>query len=146
MKKTLGIVGILALSITPTASFPHHLEPKESEIRPGGNLAHTNLSFADLFGANLSDARLNGADLSDANLIRARLNGADLRGTNLTGANLSFADLSDANLIRARLNGADLSNANLSGITATNLRGCPFRLPNGWFCEKTRFRSALIQR
>ena len=106
MIKALGIAGILALSITPTASFPHHLKPKESEIRPGGNLAHTNLSFADLFGANLSDARLN-------------------------GANLSFADLSDANL---------------SGITATNLRGYPFRLPNGWVCEKTRFRSALIQR
>ena len=101
MKKALEIAGILALSITPTASFPHHLKPKESEIRPGGNLAHTNLSFTDLFGANLSDARLNGADLSDANL---------------------------------------------SGITATNLRGCPFRLPNGWVCEKTRFRSALIQR
>ena len=116
MKKTLGIAGILALSITPTASFPHHLEPKESEIRPGGNLAHTNLSFADLFGANLSDARLNGANLSDANLSRARLNGANLLG------------------------------ANLSGITTTNLRGCPFRLPNGWVCEKTRFRSALIKR
>ena len=91
MKKALAIAGILALSITPTASFPHHLKLKESEIRPGGNLAHTNLSFTDLFGANLSDARLNGADLSDANL---------------------------------------------SGITATNLRGCPFRLPNGWVCEK----------
>ena len=91
MKEALGIAGILALLITPTASFPHHLKPKESEIRPGGNIAHTNLSFADLFGANLLEV-------------------------------------------------------NLSGITATNLRGCPSRLPNGWVCEKTRFRSALIQR
>ena len=74
MKKTLGIVGILALSITPTASFPHHLEPKESEIRPGGNLAHTNLSFADLFGANLSGADLDGANLSGAVLDGPRLN------------------------------------------------------------------------
>ena len=37
MKKALAIVGILALSITPTASFADHLEPKEGEIRPGGN-------------------------------------------------------------------------------------------------------------
>ena len=48
MKKALAIAGILALSITPTASFADHLEPKESEIRPGGNLFHTNLSSADL--------------------------------------------------------------------------------------------------
>ena len=38
--------------------------------------------------------------------------------------------------IRATDSDARLNGANLSGITATNLRGCPFRLPNGWVCEK----------
>ena len=77
MKKALAIAGILALSITPTASFADHLEPKESEMRPGGNLAHTNL-----FRASLS-----GADLSDANLSFINLRSADLSGANLSGAN-----------------------------------------------------------
>ena len=54
MKKALAVAGILALSITPTASFAFHLEPKESELRPVGNLAHTDLSHADLTGADLS--------------------------------------------------------------------------------------------
>ena len=60
MKKALAIAGILALSITPTASFADHLSPNQSEIRPGGNLAHINLSRFRLNGANLS-----GADLRD---------------------------------------------------------------------------------
>ena len=116
MKKALAIAGILALSITPTASFADHLSPNQSEIRPGGNLAHTNLS-------------------------RFRLSGANLSGANLSGADLMLADL--------------------SGITATNLRGCPWRLPDGtqtginsvgtiqvgkhqegWVCEN----NSLIQR
>ena len=78
MKKALAIAGILVLSITPTASFADHLEPKESEIRRGGNLSHTNLS-----GANLRDANLRDANLRDANLSRADLSGiiaTDLRG------------------------------------------------------------------
>ena len=105
MKKALAIAGILALSITPTASFADHLAPKQSEIRPGGNLAHTNLS------------------------------GADLRGANLMFANLMFADLFRADLSGANLSGANLSGAELSGITAINLRSCPSFLPNGWVCE-----------
>ena len=64
LKKALAIAGILALSITPTASFADHLEPKESEIRRGGNLSHTNLSGANLRDANLRDANLSRADLS----------------------------------------------------------------------------------
>ena len=55
MKKALAIAGVLALTITPTVSFADHLEPKESEIRPGGNLAHTNLFRASLSGADLRD-------------------------------------------------------------------------------------------
>ena len=79
MKKALAIAGILALSITPTASFADHLEPKVGEISPGGNLAHT----------NLRDANLRDADLSNANL-----RDADLSGNDLSNANLSDADLS----------------------------------------------------
>ena len=106
MKKALAIAGILALSITPTASFADHLEPKNSEIRPGGNLAHTNLR-----GRNLSNA-------------------------NLTGANLDRAFVDNANLSGANLMGTDLSSADLTGITATNLRDCPLSfLPSGWVCE-----------
>ena len=77
MKKALAIVGILALSITPTASFADHLEPKESEIRAGGNLSHTNLR---------------GRNLSNASLFRAALWGANLSG--ITATNLRACPLS----------------------------------------------------
>ena len=132
MKKALAIAGILALSITPTTSFADHLEPKESEIRPGGNLAHTNLRGADLFGADLSNAILMGA-----NLMGAYLRDANLSGAKLSGADLRFADLSGASLKDTNLTGAILR-----GITATNLRGCPSSLPRGWVCEN----NSLIQR
>ena len=127
MKKILAIAGILALSITPTASFADHLEPNESEIRPGGNLAHTNLSGANLSNTNLSNANLNRADLN-----RADMNHADLSNANLSRADLKGADLSEANLNKAFLR----------GINATNLNGCPSSLPSGWVCEN----SSLIQR
>ena len=121
MKKALAVAGILAQSIIPTASFADHLEPKETEIRPGGDLAHTNLSRADLFGANLRVANLRNANLSGADLGVAKLRGANLSNANLSGANLGLADLG-----RARL----------KGITARNLRGCPSALPGGWACIK----------
>ena len=88
MKKALAIAGILALSITPTASFADHLEPKESEIRAGGNLAHTNLRRRNLRRANLVGADLDGADLRRANLSGTSLSGTSLSGiiaTNLRG-------------------------------------------------------------
>ena len=109
MKKALSIAGILALSITPTASFADHLEPRESEIRRNGNgnLEHTNLRGQSLIGANLTDANLTDADLSDADL-----SGADLSGADLTDANLSLARLKRANLVlpnwMCHLSGADL--------------------------------------
>ena len=78
MKKALAIAGILALSITPTASFADHLEPKESEIRAGGNLSHTNLRGRNLSNASLFRADLSGADLSGANLLKADLREAEL--------------------------------------------------------------------
>ena len=79
MKKALAVAGILAQSIIPTASFAGHLEPKETEIRPGGDLAHTNLGGAKLRGANLSNANLSGANLGFADLGRARLKGITAR-------------------------------------------------------------------
>ena len=116
MKKALAIAGILALTITPRASLADHLEPKESGIRPGGDLFHTNLR-----GRNLS-----GADLSDANVSFSSLSSANLSGADLSGANLS---------------GADLSGAELRDITATNISGCPISLPRGWVCQN----NSLIQ-
>ena len=78
MKRLFAFAGALALAVTPAASFADHLEPKESEIRPGGNLAHTNLS-----GRNLSGADLSGADLTFTNLKGANLSGANLSGSSL---------------------------------------------------------------
>ena len=72
MKKALAIAGILALSITPTASF-------------ACDLKGANLIFARLSGANLSGANMGFARLFDANLINANLNGADLSGAFLSG-------------------------------------------------------------
>ena len=74
MKKAFVTAGILALSITPTASFSDHLIPKESEIRAAGNLNHTDRSGADLKGVNLNNAFLLNANLSGADLSGADLN------------------------------------------------------------------------
>ena len=110
MKKALAIAGILVLTITPKASFPDHLELKQSEIRPRSNLNHTTLSRRNLSGADLSNADLSNADLS----------GSKLRGAKLIGADLF---------------GADLSGADLTSITSNNLSGCPWRLPSEWVCQ-----------
>ena len=126
MKKALAIAGILALSITPTASFSDHIEPSNNEIRHGGSLFHTNLRGRNLNGTNLSNANLSGADLSDANVSFSSLSSANLSGADLSGANLS---------------GADLSGAELRDITATNISGCPISLPRGWVCQN----NSLIQ-
>ena len=116
MKKALAIAGILALSITPTASFSDHWLPLEKEIRPGGNLFHTYLRGRDLSGIDLSGADLRGTDLFGANFSNTNLSGSDLRGTDLFGL--------------------DLSTSNLSGVRASMLRSCPLSLPSGWFCRK----------
>ena len=110
MKKALAIAGILVLTITPKASFPDHLEPKQSEIRPRSNLNHTTLSRRNLSGADLRFTDLSNADLSGSKLI-----GADLSGADMVGANLSRADL--------------------NSITSNNLSGCPWRLPSEWVCQ-----------
>ena len=72
MKKAFLINGFLALNLTHTLSFADHLKLKESEMKPLGNLAHTNLSN---FGCRLG---LNGSDLRGANFQNANLSGADL--------------------------------------------------------------------
>ena len=59
MKKTFTIAGLLVLKFTSTASFADHLEPKKSEIRPSGFLAHTNINGSNLTGAKLRGAKLN---------------------------------------------------------------------------------------
>ena len=125
MKKALAIAGILALSITPTASFSDHWLPLEKEIRPGGNLFHTYLRGRDLSGIDLS--------------------GADLRGTDLFGANLNGTNLSGADLWNVSLTGIDLSGAILSGVKASVIRGCPLALPSGWICRKNGKIYSLIQ-
>ena len=112
MKKALAVAGILALSITPTASFADHLTPQETEIRPGGNLAHTNLSDADLTNANLKNA-----NLKDARLRNADLSGADLTNANLRDTDMKFANLKNADLKDAQLNNADLRNIDAIGAT-----------------------------
>ena len=130
MKKALAIAGILALSITPTASFADHLEPQSNQLKPGGTLFHTNMRGRNLSGFDLSGARLNNANLSGASLIN----------TNFTGAILTRADFTHARMNNTVFNGSNLSGANVSGtdlngVTATNLRGCPSSLPRGWVCQ-----------
>ena len=146
MKKIFAIAGLLALSITPTASFADHLEPKESEIRPGGDLAHTNLKGRDLSGANLKGADLDDASLRVANLKDADLKGAYLQNADLSGANLRGADLHNAGLFMVNLKGADLKGANLNGSRIYNLVHCPSRLPNGWFCENIGGSNEITKR
>ena len=85
MKKIFAIAGILALAIIPTTSFSGHLDAKESEIRPGGNLFHTNLRGRNLLGASLTGAFLPYADLYAAILFSTDLSNANLRDSNLSG-------------------------------------------------------------
>tara|TARA_B100000401_G_C52585784_1_gene614803 strand:- start:27 stop:728 length:702 start_codon:yes stop_codon:yes gene_type:complete len=116
MKRTLALIGLLALSFTPVDIFAHHLKPNEREIRPGGNLIHTNLRGRNLSGVNLSGANLFKADLSGTNLSGANLSNANLSslGT-INRTNLSNANLSNANLYRATMYKSNLSGANFSG-------------------------------
>jgi len=129
MKKALAIAGILALTITPTASFAGHKNCDERKIRPMSDLDHCNLE-----NANLDNARLSEAKLSNTNLRGANLKNADLRGANLKNANLLRANLKNANLRNAKLTG---------GINYSRLKSCPkpSTLPEGWVCEN----NSLIQ-
>jgi len=112
---------------------------------PQADLAHDDLSRADLTGCNFRLARLSGANLQAAYMSRANLSHADLTFANLTGsslirtdlsnstlhyvqasgANLSYSDLRMANLEEANLAGANLSYTDLSwaNLNGANLRG-----------------------
>ena len=133
MKKAF-IIGILALNITHKVSFADHLKPKESEMKPLGNLAHTNLSNfdcrlgvngSDFRGANFENANLSGADLTfcsfftDERLPSTNFNNSDLSGANLSSLDLTFCDFNNANLFGANLQDASLNSANLQNA---NLR------------------------
>ena len=71
MKKRLALATALVFSIIPYTSFADHLEPDESEIKPGGNLSSTRMIEYDLSDTDLSGANFSGADLTDADLTGA---------------------------------------------------------------------------
>ena len=106
-------------------SIADHLVPKKAEIRPGGNLQHTNLKFYDLSNTNLERANLSRTDLTGANLFNANLKNAYLILSNLSGANLSGANLEGTDFGRADLSGSNLSNAFLfnASLDQANIRG-----------------------
>ena len=88
MKKRLALAAALAFQIIPITSFADHLEPDESEIKPSGDLAHTNLVKADLRYVDLTEANLTDAKLSKAELLSANLKNAKGYNINFYGANL----------------------------------------------------------
>ena len=98
IKRTLEITGLVVLTITPTASFADHLEPKESEIRPGGDLFHTNLRRRELTKFNLRYADLRYADLTGCHPKEKQQEWCPAN-------HISFADLRDAGLYFADLTG-----------------------------------------
>ena len=98
------------------------------------------------------------ANFSSANLYNTNLKKADLRGANFDGASLVFTKLTNANLKNASLNtlitsNNDLDNVNLTGadlseaMLSTDLdgfakiRGCPDKMPPGWYCENKTFKT-----
>jgi uncharacterized protein YjbI with pentapeptide repeats len=83
---------------------------------PVANLSRSSLSFADLSGAEIQSS-----NLKQASLINADLSRVSFALTNLTGANLSGADLSEADLIEANLSNASLSGASLLGADLTKV-------------------------
>ena len=78
----------------------------------GINLAHANLTSADLYYSNLRDANLNAASFEKANL-----EGADMREAILYASNLKEVNLHTANLDKADFHAANMQNANLSAAT-----------------------------
>ena len=99
------------------------------------NIAWTDVSDFNFFGANLTNSNLTGSDFSGANLTNAMLVDADLTwttfiGSNLTNANLSGAglgavDFTDANLSGAILYGVILFDTNFSNACIEDAYGFP---------------------
>jgi Pentapeptide repeats (8 copies) len=112
------------------------------------NLAHAELTRANLVVAHLEHANLTGAHLEHAYLAHAYLEHADLTGAHLEHADLTVADLTSADLTSAHLTSADLTAAHLRSadltsahLTGANLRGThlayalwplDMALPEGW--------------
>lgn len=80
-------------------------------MRASERLAPANIGAFD-------EANLAHADLTGANLIFA-----DMAASNLTGAMLARADLSNADLSGAQLAGADFTDANIYGAVFRNAKG-----------------------
>ena len=121
MKKALAVAGILALSITPTASFADHLNmgvgDQFIELMLSGDLSHR-----DLEGVPLDTYyRLGYFTPSGANLSNTNLKDADLEGLNLFNANFSSANLYNTNLKKADLRGANLNGVNLISAYVTRV-------------------------
>ena len=81
------------------------------------NIAWTDISGFNFFGANLTSSNLTGSDFSGANLANAILVDSDLTWTTFVGANLTNANLSGAGLGAADFSNANLSGAILYGVT-----------------------------
>ena len=126
---------------------------------PRADLAHDDLSSADLTRCNMRGAELVGTNLQSAYVSRSNLSRADFTRANMTGcslirsdlsnstlrvatlsgadlshANLQYANLQDANLSNANLDSADLSWANLNGA---NLRGAHLHAATLTMCDLT---------
>ena len=80
------------------------------------NIAWTDVSGFNFFGANLTNSNLIGSDFSGANLTNAMLVDADLTWTTFIGSNLTNANLSGAGLGAADFTDANLSGAILYGV------------------------------
>ena len=130
MKKALTFLGVMAISLTPSALVAADFLLKESHTKQSVQLLNNKSNKAILIAQVSREVKgyriepgadLRGANLQGANLSGARLTNANLKGANLRGANLSGADLSDTNLKKARLDNANLSGANLLGANLTKV-------------------------
>lgn len=120
-------------------AFPAEWDAEASACVVRGDFAGQNLAGADVSSTYLAGADFTGAVLTGADLRWTELRGANFTDADLSGADLRNASLAGANFTRATLNGANLSGLDLrdtvlDGASATNLLGCPARLPTDWSC------------
>lgn len=89
------------------------------------DLAHDDLSRADLTGCDFRQAVLSGANLQSAHMSRANLSYCDFSLASMTGCSLIRADLSRSTLQQAQMSGADLSfsNFHFANLQGANLAG-----------------------
>jgi uncharacterized protein YjbI with pentapeptide repeats len=107
-------------------------------IAEHANLAYTNFTQANLYGAKLSHADLTSAHMPEAVLTGSQLISTNFADANLTKVDLAYANLTDsslihaampqANLEQADLHGADFSQANLqqANLAGTQIAGVNF--------------------